>query len=263
MAFNFTPAGIRTIPLDFSGIANLPDAFWQGQKQARQNAINNAIKSIPVGPNGSIDLGAAAKSLMAAGDYPDAIAASQAATGATQITNVKDMMGNETPYAVNLKTLKAQPITGFGPIQPGAPTQQANGLNNSALANPDLHGDDFLNASGLPENIKASIRAIARGDQLPPSTNRPQGNAIMGFVNQYDPTYSQAIAPTSPEARQTLEDVIQPRFSEQGDRLRAFLTDVVNGKGAQDARETLQCQAEAANKPAYASAYADPKAQAL
>jgi hypothetical protein len=188
---------INTYPIhppiiDFSQLANLPNAFWQGQKQARQNAINNAIKSIPVGPNGSIDLGAAAKSLMAAGDYPDALAASQSATGASQFSQIgTDALGNPRYGFVNLKQQNVSPLEG----QAGA------GGNTAALGNSNVYGEDFLAASGLPENVKANIRAIARGDQLPPSTNRPQGNALMGLVNQFDPTFSQAIAPTRMQTR--------------------------------------------------------------
>jgi hypothetical protein len=62
MAFNFNPGGIyNPKPIDFSELANLPDAFWQGQAQARQAGLRDALaQGLPTLPDGSIDWAQAA-----------------------------------------------------------------------------------------------------------------------------------------------------------------------------------------------------------
>jgi hypothetical protein len=62
MAFN--PAPIRTVPIDYDWISNIPENFWKGQAVGRQNQMRAELEALPNGPDGAPDLRAAASILM-------------------------------------------------------------------------------------------------------------------------------------------------------------------------------------------------------
>jgi hypothetical protein len=53
---------------DFSGIAKLPEYYWNGKDQAAKNDLREAFKDgVPLGPDGQPDFGAMAKTLFQKG----------------------------------------------------------------------------------------------------------------------------------------------------------------------------------------------------
>lgn len=67
---------------------------------------------------------------------------------------------------------------------------------------------------------------------------------------------ARSAANTSPEARHALETVISDRFEGQAPRVSEFVLGLGTGEDALATREALQRAAAAANRPAYAKAYA-------
>lgn len=67
---------------------------------------------------------------------------------------------------------------------------------------------------------------------------------------------ARSAANTSPEARHALETVVNDRFEGQAPRISEFVLGLGSGQDALATREALQRAAAAANKPAYAKAYA-------
>lgn len=74
---------------------------------------------------------------------------------------------------------------------------------------------------------------------------------------------ARSAANTSPEARAALGDVIERRFSTQGDRTADFVRSFGSGQSAVTTSDQLAEAARRANRPAYARAYNDPNAQAI
>jgi hypothetical protein len=193
----FAPAQI-----DFSQLANLPDQYAAGSKwrdeQDKRTALRNLLATR------GFDTNAIANTLLGFGDTENA--AKFAAVGAhkpSTFTRIgTDDGGNPTYGWVNGGTQTLTPIS-----QPQT-TQQGPG---GAPAT----GEDYLGA--LPPERQALIRSIARGDQSVPSYTRG-GRQLLEQVNQYDPTYSQSIAPTRTATRKAFA------FGKQGDAVTALNT---------------------------------------
>ena len=105
------------------------------------------------------------------------------------------------------------------------------------------------------ENLNAAQAAGAgkRGQEL----------VVADFGGETTRALARSAANTSPEARIALGDVIERRFSTQGDRTGDFVNTLGSGQSAVNTLDQLQTAARNANKPAYARAYNDPAGQAV
>jgi hypothetical protein len=86
------------------------------------------------------------------------------------------------------------------------------------------------------------------------SAGQPAVVADMG--GRVTQSLARSAANTSPEARHALETVVSDRFEGQAPRVSEFVLGLGTGQDALTTRETLQRAAAAANRPAYAKAYA-------
>jgi hypothetical protein len=127
---------------------------------------------------------------------------------------------------------------------------------------------NFLRSAGNPEReasrrVAAAIETDAsRGGQAltEPQVTQAQrvGQPVTNIERGGETTraLSRSAANTSPQARDTLNEVIDARFETQGDRITDFVKTMVGGRAANETREDLLQAARKANRPAYAQAYA-------
>jgi hypothetical protein len=67
------------------------------------------------------------------------------------------------------------------------------GLQAAGAASQGLHGDDYLQASGIDQSAWQQIKATANGDiKIPTATRSPQNQAFRNAVMNYDPTFTDA-----------------------------------------------------------------------
>lgn len=139
-------------------------------------------------------------------------------------------------------------ITGLG----GLAQPAVGALNPGAVASGRI-GAALTKDAGA--GLSAPEFAAAKRAGLPVTTLERGGEATRALMR--------SAANTSATARQTIEDVIQPRFEEQGDRIREYLSNIANRQDASTARAALEAQAVPFNARAYAAAYSDPQAASV
>ena len=187
-------------------------------------------------------------------------------------------MGGGLGYAseaIDSKDAQKAAQTGFvGALGGGLATPVAEGIGAAAaaagrpiantlrgLVRPDAEAARRVGA-GLAadfavggENLNAAQAAGAgkRGQEL----------VVADFGGETTRALARSAANTSPEARIALGDVIERRFSTQGDRTGDFVNTLGSGQSAVNTLDQLQTAARNANKPAYARAYNDPAGQAV
>ena len=133
---------------------------------------------------------------------------------------------------------------------------------------------DFVNTLGSGQsavNTLDQLQTAARNANKPAyarAYNDPAGQAVWNqdladFGGETTRALARSAANTSPEARIALGDVIERRFSTQGDRTGDFVNTLGSGQSAVNTLDQLQTAARNANKPAYARAYNDPAGQAV
>jgi hypothetical protein len=93
--------------------------------------------------------------------------------------------------------------------------------------------------------------------QFSQARNRGQPVANIDIGGERTRSLARTAADLSPEARESLDRVINDRFESQGDRVSGFMRTLVPGTDAAATTETLQAAARKFNKPAYAKAYTD------
>jgi hypothetical protein len=194
----YAPAAV-----DFSSLAQLPQLYEQGQQSARERALRNAFAGgLPM--NGGVPDYASMAQTFAANGKPDiAVQLLEQAGGKNSFTRTgTDDAGNPNYGWVNSTT---QTVTPYGQHSTQQPT--ANGA--------PVTGEDYL--ATLPGPRASLIRSIARGDQAVPAYSRG-GRQLLEQVNQYDPTYSQSIAPSRTATRKAFA------IGKQGDAVTALNT---------------------------------------
>ncbi len=80
--------------------------------------------------------------------------------------------------------------------------------------------------------------------------------AIVDTGGERTRALARSSANTSPEGRQALTELTQNRFEDQAPRVGGFIRRITGGANADADTQVLQTAARAANKPAYAKAYA-------
>ncbi len=169
---------------------------------------------------------------------------------------------------------KAAQAAGFGALGGGlgVPVVEGAGAALGAVARP------FINtASGLINPEREAARRVGAGlaadfgmggenltaAEAAGAGRRGQELVVADFGGETTRALARSAANTSPEARMALGDVIERRFSTQGDRSSDFINSLGSGQSAVNTLDQLQTAARAANKPAYARAYSDPAGQAV
>ncbi len=131
----------------------------------------------------------------------------------------------------------------------------------SGLVNPEREAARRIGA-GLAadfgvggENLTAAQAAQAgrNGQEL----------VVADFGGDVTRALARSAANTSPEARTALGNVIERRFSTQGDRTSDFIRGFGSGQSAVTTSDQLAAAARNSNKQSYARAYSDPNAQAI
>lgn len=89
------------------------------------------------------------------------------------------------------------------------------------------------------------------------SQSRGQPAVVADMGGEMTRGLARSAANTSPEARQALQTATNSRFESQAPRVSEFVTGLGSGNTAMETREALQRQAQQANRPAYAKAYAE------
>ena len=93
-------------------------------------------------------------------------------------------------------------------------------------------------------------------DQIAAANAAGTPRAIVDTGGERTRALARSAANTSPEARQALTEVTQNRFEDQAPRVGSFIRRITGGANADADTQVLQAAAKAANKPAYAKAYA-------
>ncbi len=105
---------------------------------------------------------------------------------------------------------------------------------------------DYDRAGGFPIDAEAAAAGQAAG--LP--------RAIVDTGGERTLALARSAANTSPEARAALNELAQSRFEQQSPRVAGFIRSITGTPDVAADTEALQTAARAANKPAYARAYA-------
>ena len=139
----------------------------------------------------------------------------------------------------------------------GAPV--ANTLRG--IVNPDAEAARRVGA-GLAADFAVGGNSLTT-NQAAAAGRNGQELVVADFGGDVTRALARSAANTSPEARTALGDVIDRRFSTQGDRTGDFIKSFGSGQSAVTTSDQIAAAARAANKPAYAKAYNDPNAQAI
>lgn len=128
----------------------------------------------------------------AEGTSPEVQAAIRAAASA-------DQAGQMPPGAEMPQEAPVRPGPGFIPVVP--PRQPAGAAKVEVPGNPALHGDAYL--ATLPPEMRSLVKAIADGNQAPPSASSrsPQAQALLQAVYAYDPSMSAINLPARTQTR--------------------------------------------------------------
>lgn len=129
------------------------------------------------------------------------------------------------------------------------------------LINPEAEAARRVGA-GLAADFSVGGNSLT-ADQAAAAGRNGQELVVADFGGDVTRALARSSANTSPEARMALGDVIDRRFSTQGDRTGDFIRSLGSGQSAVTTSDQIAAAARAANKPAYARAYNDPNAQAI
>jgi hypothetical protein len=229
---------------------------------ARERAIDQADESKNAGPRIAGQLvggltfpaGAAAegatlarRAVLGAGAVQGGL---YGAGSSEDLTNLPDVAGNTATGAALGGTIGAvapAAISGIGRLANKA------GSAVMGVANPDRVAgsrvaDALARDAGKSQFDEAAMRTAQDAGQ-------PMIVADMGGQATQD--LARSAANTSPEARQALHDVTGARFESQAPRVAEFVSNLGGGSNATTTLEKLQAAAKAANRPAYAKAFAE------
>jgi hypothetical protein len=174
------PPSLVVPKADFSALGDLGNAYYQGQNQQRQQAIQTAFKEgFPKDASGQPDYKAAAQKLFQLGDY----------AGGTQFLQLEYGMRPvpkpESPYGIGTPDQPAQPAAQRpmspqpdAPVQqePQGPTQAGIGPIADATVGP---------AQNIPPNM-STVQAVNNvnrtGQVVPPGPAGPQAQAAPASV---------------------------------------------------------------------------------
>lgn len=129
------------------------------------------------------------------------------------------------------------------------------------LVNPEAEAARRVGA-GLAADFSVGGNNLT-ADQAAAAGRNGQELVVADFGGDVTRALARSSANTSPEARTAIGDVIERRFSTQGDRTGDFIRSLGSGQSAVTTSDQIAAAARAANKPAYARAYNDPNAQAI
>jgi hypothetical protein len=116
--------------------------------------------------------------------------------------------------------------------------------------------------SGLAADFSVGGNNLT-ADQAAAAGRNNQELVVADFGGDVTKALARSAANTSPEARTALNEVIERRFSTQGDRTGDFIRGFGSGQSAVTTSDQLASAARSANKSSYARAYNDPNAQAI
>jgi hypothetical protein len=214
---------------DFSGIAKLPEYYWNGKEQAAKNDLREAFKDgVPLGPDGQPDFGAMAKTLFQKGGLSEGTAASN-----LDIQRQQLRMGQDAAAAMGRAEGGGQPApqpiispsTNRGaPVADGAPaSRQPMQANAQPQPGQPPQGGvsvmKVLAAQGIPnDQLGAASASIARQLGVDPTApidlNDPQVRNVLapavaqlkrmgvGQVAQAGQPVQQDIPPVNPQQNQ-------------------------------------------------------------
>jgi hypothetical protein len=166
------------------------------------------------------------------------------------LTNLPDVAKNTATGAALGGTIGAAApaaLSGIGRVARGVDSIVRGVANPDRLAASRV-ADALARDAGKSQFDEAAMRAAQDAGQ-------PMIVADMGGQATQDPARS--AANTSPEARQALHDVTDARFETQSPRIAEFVSGLGSGSNATTTLEKLQAAAKAANRPAYAKAFAE------
>lgn len=129
------------------------------------------------------------------------------------------------------------------------------------LVNPEAEAARRV-GSGLAADFSVGGNSLT-AEQAAAAGRNGQELVVADFGGDVTRALARSAANTSPEARTSLTDVIERRFSTQGDRTGDFIRGFGSGQSAVTTSDQLAAAARNSNKAAYARAYNDPNAQAI
>jgi hypothetical protein len=209
-----------------------------------------------------------------------------AASGSPSVLNmINDVFRASERAKAGPQNVSPQDVLALGSVGPGAPALPRpvaleTALNaGKAVAAPVRNAvRGAVNPEGeAARRVAESYRSTMAGEgaNIPPENLQhmaasqlqermaaPGGDAsfggetrLMDIMGERGRALARSAANTSPEARDTLQSVIQPRFEAQAPRLEEFLRDVSGGPTAGESRAALEEMARTARKPFYDAAF--------
>jgi hypothetical protein len=223
------------------------------EASARQNPATNLIYG-GIGAAAPLVAAPIAPALSLGGRALQGAAIGGGMSGAAELADTKDLGA-------------AARAAGIGAAAGGLATPAVEGLARGLGA---LGGGVARTVRGVTNPDAEAARrvsaALARdaavgGQQLDDAAlaaaqNAGQPAVVADMGGRVTQSLARSAANTSPEARHALETVVSDRFEGQAPRVSEFVLGLGTGQDALTTREALQRAAAAANRPAYAKAYA-------
>jgi len=164
---------------DFSGLADIPKAYYEGQKQRAERDLRESFKGgVPTLPDGSIDYATMQRTLYQKGalDQGNALSGISARAGELEALRAADGQGQPQPQAIvsppsanrSASAVVAPPLNKGGVSQPSAPQASPGGDQPGSIVG-------AVSAAGIPDELAGPViqqlSALAKTDPnaaLPP-----------------------------------------------------------------------------------------------
>lgn len=131
----------------------------------------------------------------------------------------------------------------------------ANSYQQATYAQPGAAGTSRLRPQQIETQATVQLAGRDRAEGMLP------GNAgtstLLDIMGQPGQDLARSAANNSSLAKQTINDVVQPRLESQGERVVNFLSNLVGGNNANASRDALRQVADQARRPAYERAFQD------